>query len=159
MITSISFIRLQLQLSLSLSLLLSSLLIVTFIITIIIIIIVISIQLSFIHSWLHSSSAGLRREHDAPISRRSVLKGRSNVHQGTNYNESKQIRAYLRQRQNKKGQGDGSKCGDVYSTYICLQNSTHIYIYIHTYIHTVQYSTYIYMCVQSTVHIMCVQYT
>ena len=39
---------------------------------------------SFIHSWLHSRSAGLRREHNAPISRRSVLQGRSNVHQGTN---------------------------------------------------------------------------
>ena len=40
----------------------------------------------FIHSFIHGSTrareAGLRREHNAPISRRVVLQGRSNVRQG-----------------------------------------------------------------------------
>ena len=43
--------------------------------------------ISFLHSSTHAG-AGLRRERNAPISRRSVLQGRCNVKQGTNTPES-----------------------------------------------------------------------
>ena len=50
---------------------------------------------SLLHSFIHGSThagAGLRREHHAPSSRRSVLQGRSNVQQGTKYNKLNQLR-------------------------------------------------------------------
>ena len=49
------------------------------------------IHMSFIHGSTHAG-AGLRRDHNAPMSGRSVLKGRGNVQQGTNSSKLERIR-------------------------------------------------------------------